>query len=339
MLICAAPGVPVLGPSGSSAHLRGIAGALGPAAIVAARKVDHRGKHGAVAVPMVEVGVPGWPSWLGPWREYTEVVAARRVARAAALYAPDLVWERHSLFSDAGWKIHAATGAKWVLEVNAPLVDERLRYETVRRIAWARSWERDVLLAAPRVIAVSAWLVDWLRSIGCKDVRYVPNGVVPVKGHREATRRALGLDGKLVFGFLGSMKPWHGVERLRELLEWFPEAVGLLVGDGPVKVDHPRILKVGQVTEEHVPHLVAAMDIGLAPYAADAPPWFCPLKILAYRAQGTPIVASDVGDCKAITGSGGTVGEDFVEAIRHWRTRCAKVAVRSWQQVVAEALA
>ncbi|MFZ5478203.1 MAG: glycosyltransferase [Myxococcota bacterium] len=339
LLLSAAPGIPLRGPSGSSAHLRGIAGALKPAAVVCARELDHRGDHGSVDVPVVSVGVPGWPSWLAAFREYTEVWTARRVARAAMRLDPTLVWERHALFSDAGWKVHAATGCPFILEVNAPLVQERLRYETVRRRAWAEAWERDVLLAAPRVLAVSAWLADWLRSLGCRDVRHVPNGVAPAAGDREATRRALGLDGKFVLGFLGSMKPWHGVERVPALLDAVPDAVALLVGDGPFHVEHARAIRVGQVEEARVPHLVAAMDVGLAPYAPDAPPWFCPLKILAYRAQGTPVVATDVGDCRLLVGDAGTVGEDLVDAVNAWRGRRCEPWVRSWDDVVAEGLA
>ena len=49
----------------------------------------------------VEVGVPGWPSWLGSWRDLREVRVARRIARQVIAEArdtapPDLVIERHS---------------------------------------------------------------------------------------------------------------------------------------------------------------------------------------------------------------------------------------------------
>lgn len=344
LLLVAAPGIPVRGPSGASAHVRGVAGALRPVAIVAARAHDHRGAHGEVEAPIVETGVPGWPAWLDRYREYTEVWTARRVARAAVRLDPTLLWERHTLFSDAGWKVHAATGAPWILEVNAAPVAERLRYETVRLRGWAEDWERDVLTAAPRVLAVSAWLAEWLRSLGCRDVRHVPNGVAPHVGDREGARRALGLDGKVVVGFLGSMKPWHGVERLPALLDAMPDTVGLLVGDGPVRVTHPRLVHAGQVSEARVADLVAAMDVGLAPYGPDAPPWFCPLKVLAYRAQGTPIVATDVGDCRALVGNAGTIVPtdaplgDLVDAVRAWRGRRPAAWTRTWDDVVAEGL-
>jgi alpha-maltose-1-phosphate synthase len=332
----AAPGIPLLGPSGASAHVRGIAQAWRPDRVITARAADRRGIHGHIDVAYQETGVPGWPSWLEPWRDIAEIRAARKVARAATWLRPTVVWERWSLFSDAGWKVREATGARWILEVNAPLLEERRRYEELRQPAWAERWQREVLLAGAEIVAVSAWLVDWLRALGAKSVRHVPNGVEPLVGDRDATRARLGIQDKLVIGFLGSMKPWHGVERLPALLDVFPDAVGLVVGEGPVKVEHPRIITVGQVPEAETAHLVAAMDIGLAPYAADAPPWFCPLKILAYRAQGTPVVATDIGDCRLLTGDAGTVGEDFADAVRHWAGRRTEPMVRSWADVVRE---
>jgi glycosyltransferase involved in cell wall biosynthesis len=310
---------------------------------------DRRGATGQIGVPVEAVGVAGWPSWLDGWRDLAEIATSRRCARAATRLSPDLIWERHSLFSDAGWKVARSTGARWILEVNAPLVQERSRYERLRRPALAASWERDVLLAADEIVAVSAWLVDWLGSLGCKRVRDLPNGVSAEVGDRAAARARLGLDGRFVLGFLGSMKPWHGVARLPAIFDavrrQIPEAVLLVVGDGPETLSHPGILRTGTLSEAGVADCVAAMDVALAPYAADAPPWFSPLKIPAYRAQGTPVVATDVGDCAAMVGGAGTVlpasasDADIAEAALAWRTRERPPAVlRSWANVVSEAL-
>lgn len=179
--------------------------------------------------------------------------------------------------------------------------------------------------------------MDWLRSLGCENVTLVPNGVEPHVGDREGTRARLGVHDKLVLGFLGSMKPWHGVERLPGLLDAIPGSVGLLVGEGPVVVRHPRIIAFRNVSEAVAADLVAAMDIGLAPYAADAPPWFSPMKIFAYRAQGTPVVATDVGDCARLAGDGGTATSELRDAIEAWRGRRAQPWVRSWEDVAREA--
>ncbi len=306
-----------------------------------ASRADRRGVAGACAVPIIEVGVPGWPSWLDRFRDYTEVIAARRAAQAAARLAPGLVWERWSLFSDAGRRLHAR-GVPWILEVNAPLCLERARYERLRRPAWAEGWQREILQAAPRIVAVSRWLCGWLRDgIGCRgDVRHLPNGVRAAAGDREGTRARLGISDRFVIGFVGSMKPWHGVEQLPALLDRFPDAVGLCAGDGPVALSHPRLIRLGHLPEHRLPDIVAAMDVGLAPYGPDAPPWFCPLKILDYRAQGTPVVAPDLGDCRLLVGEGGTITGDWAAGIDHWRGRPRPAPmIRGWDRVVAEGLA
>lgn len=337
LLLNAAPGVPLFGPSGASAHVRGLGTALG-ARILAVREEDHRGRFGSLGVPFETVGAPGWPSWLDRFRDQAEVNAARRIARAAMRHSPSLVWERHSLFSDAGWKVHAATGAPWLLEVNAPLAEERARFETLRRPDYARAWEREVLLAAPLVAGVSRWVCQWLADLGCPRVIHLPNGVTPRVGDRIGTRRSLGLDERFVLGFLGSMKPWHGLERIPALLDAIPDAVALIVGEGSIPA-HPRLHHRPFVADPA--DLVAAMDVGLAPYGPDAPPWFCPLKILDYRAQGTPVVATDVGDCRELVGDGGTVAahDQLVDAIMAWRGRRVAPNVRSWETVAAEGLA
>lgn len=337
LVLCAAPGIPALGPSGASAHLRGVARALG-APILCARRSDARGEHDGdgltVLTPRTE---PVWPRVLDRFRELNELRFSRALVQPAIDYCPTLLWQRHTLYSDAGLRIHQE-GVPWVLEVNAPLTLERSRFESLT-LPWVASlYEDEALHAAPRVVTVSAWLADWARSRGARDVRHVPNGMTPQVGDREGTRRRLGIDGKFVLGFLGSMKPWHGIERLPTLLDHFPDAVGLCVGEGPVKVEHPRLLNVGQVPEAAVADHVAAMDIGLAPYRPDAPPWFCPLKILAYRAQGTPVVASAIGDCALLTGDGGYCGPDLEDGIRAWRGKRAANSVRTWADVVREAL-
>ncbi len=287
------------------------------------RATDHRGAHGTPSVPFTETGVASWPSWLRRWEHQREVRTARRLAHAAiehALASPrpvDLVIERHSLFSDAGWKVSDRLNTPWVLEVNAPQVLERTRFESAPPASAAR-WERDVLQAASCVVAVSQWLVRWLvEEIGCAQDRvfHLPNGVRSEVGDREETRAALGIKAETpLLGFIGSLRPWHGVERLPRLLQQWPEAELLLVGEDQ-RGARPewcanfgdRVHAVGRVEASKVADYASAMDVGLAPYPADAPPWFSPLKIGAYRAQGTPVVATDIGDNALEVGDGGTV--------------------------------
>jgi glycosyltransferase involved in cell wall biosynthesis len=339
------PGIPLYGPSGASAHLRGVVRAFAERGdqvrVAVARTGGHGGPpHEVVPAEVVTFAPRNW-AWLPRvWRERGETWDARRLL-AAGLdgFAPDLVWERHSLFSGP----HDLDCAH-VLEVNAPLAIERPRIGRVFSPAYAEETERAAILGAKRVVTVSAWLARWARELGATDVRHVPNGVEPEgPGDREATRDRLGLTG-LVVGFVGSMKPWHGLDRLPAILDALPEATALLVGDGPVSPPaHPRIRAVGRVPQRELRHLVAAMDVGLAPYAADAPPWFCPLKILAYQAQGVPVVAADVGDCALLVqrASGSIAPTDdpaaWASAVRSAAALPRIVALRTWADVLRDA--
>ena len=156
------------GPSGCSAHVRALAKAFSAVAdtrVYAACKADHRGVFGEDQPAWVG-GVPGWPSWLSRYRELREVWAARRVGRrlvedGLSGWMPDLVVERHTLFSDAGWRastrLHVphARGQRAAVD-GAGAVRDRTSAGLAR--AGARS------ARSPAIAAVSRWLVRRLRS-------------------------------------------------------------------------------------------------------------------------------------------------------------------------------
>ena len=374
-----AAGIPARGPSGASAHVRGITSGLAALGhqveLYAAAGQDARGAHEDPAVPWRATGVATWPKAPRALAHVRELRTARGVARAATEASHtgppvDLVIERHALFSDAGLKVARRLGVPLVLEVNAPQRMERQRFEGGLNDSAAARWERRVLRGADTVVAVSDWLRRWLvDEQGCEAqrVHHIPNGVqgrpspaldggaradvthgsATHRRHRERGRALVGLDDDAwVLGFVGAFRPWHGLQLLPDLLEALPEATLLMVGAGRAGeeslwrplADHPRVVMAGRRTQSELADLVAAMDLGLAPYPADAPPWFCPLKLLDYRAQGTPAVAADVGDCAHLLGDAGSIVPPgdvaaMAEAARRWRGRRCAPWVRSWTDV------
>src|SRR5258708_6789417 len=165
--------------------------------------------------------------------------AARQLADLIVEERIDVVIERYSLQSGAARRATRRHGLPLTLEVNAPLVEEATRY---RRLADpdAEAWEHETLRDADRIHVVSSALLRYVRSVAPG----VPAGWIPNGSHVAAFRSsepatAPGLDGRLVVGFAGSMKPWHGVA---DLLDAFartsapprePAPVLLLVGAGP----------------------------------------------------------------------------------------------------------
>lgn len=335
----AARGIPLYGPSGASAHVRGIVRALlslgHEVRVATPLAADARGAWDA-SPPLPSVHAPPLP-WPRGLRTLGARVDGHRLARAALACAPDLVWERHDPASAA---VRRRARATRLVEVDAPLAWERTWPRRPAESALRR--EAAAVRSADRVVAVSAWLAGYARELGCADVLHVPNGVEPQEpGDRDGARARLGLRGPVV-GFLGTCKRWHGADRLPAILDALgPEWTALVVGDGPCAPGpHPRILRTGQVEPRVVPDLVAAMDVGLAPYRRDAPPWFCPLKVFAYRAQGVPVVAADVGDCRRFAGRvvAGDRPQAWAEAARDALGVPRVRWVRTWTDVAREAL-
>jgi glycosyltransferase involved in cell wall biosynthesis len=166
---------------------------------------------------------------------------------------------------------------------------------------------------ADLIVVVSDVLRDSLLLRGVEEERVLvqPNGVDPERYHPavdgSAVRRRLGLDGRVVVGFIGTFGMWHGAPVLaraaRRVLLERPEARFLFVGDGKdrreceaILADQSgRVLFTGTVKQQEGPEHLAAMDILVAPHVEnrDGSRFFgSPTKLFEYMAMGRGIVAS-----------------------------------------------
>jgi glycosyltransferase involved in cell wall biosynthesis len=312
-VLCTDLGVRIPGEKGASLHLAAIATALSHAGNEVAL-VGVAG-HGAPPRGVEPILFPHPGRAEGLRRELRKLRFVERVARQARSrlleFAPDAIYERLSLFGTAGARLARATDTHHVLEVNALLAEEEARWRglTLRQVARAR--ERRVLRGAALRVAVSEELVarvDRLTAGGPTVV--VPNGVdAAAFAHvtsRDDARRGVGLplDSHTV-GFVGALRPWHGLEYVIEALVRVPDVLLAVAGEGELRPAlasraaelgvAERVRWVGPLPHLEVPRFLAALDVALVPYPPLRDFAFSPLKLYEYLAAGVPIVASDIG--------------------------------------------
>jgi glycosyltransferase involved in cell wall biosynthesis len=314
LYVCADRGIPLLGGKGASVHVRSVTSAmqaLGHRVTLAIRRLDSG--NSAPAVHRVEQ----LPDDVGQ--------AARQLGDLIVEDRIDVVIERYSLQSGAARSASRRHGLNLTLEVNAPLVEEATRYRGLADPD-AQGWEHATLRAADRIHVVSSALLRYVRSVApAVPAAWIPNGS-HVAAFRDGEPLTMpDLDGRLVVGFAGSMKPWHGVA---DLLDAFSRASApprepqrepapalLLAGAGPElealrrRAAEPdlkgRVVFTDALSHDAVPAVMRRFDVAVAPYRPARDFYFYPLKIVEYLAAGVPVVYPDQGDMRAMVGDAG----------------------------------
>ena len=321
--VCADAGIPPDGAKGASVHFRELGRALVREGydVQAVTRRPPTGAWNDFPLRAVGGGGRGVPDPLV--RELAELTDQRGLAEALTECGPvQAVYERYSLWGLSGLRHARALGVPFFLEVNAPLWEEAERYRALALGAPARAVARELFRRASRVLVVSAPLRDRIIAEGAEPDRVIvfPNGVAPA--FLEDTAPAdvpTALRGRFILTFVGSLKPWHGIEMLLDAVLALPTSlnVGLwVVGDGPEapRVDeaarlHPdRVVRTASVPHEQVPSVLRASDATVAPYTSSSPTYFCPLKVVEAFAAGVPLLASAVPAVQRLDLRGLTLG-------------------------------
>jgi len=345
LYLCADAGIPVLGHKGAAVHVRELTAALvrgGHNVILATPLLNkspwERPQPFAGSLLHLRLSSSAQTAVVAA-REFTTTLDIpsslssdlRRILYNKELEAelrrrfdvepPDFIYERASLYGTAGVVLARALKVPLLLELNAPLALEQSTYRIGGFNELAAKAEQFTLAAADAILAVSTPVREHVLSLGAKaeKVFVCPNGVDPVSFQPgtpdPALRARLGLDDGPVIGFVGGLRPWHGVELLPELAERLsknhPRLRLVIVGDGQLRGEleqgliargvADRTVFTGAVAHDDMPAIIRQFDVALAPYPPlDHAFYFSPLKLFEYMACGIAVVAANCGQIAEI---------------------------------------
>lgn len=232
----------------------------------------------------------------------------------------DVIHERYGLYSYGGILAAKLLKKPLLLEVNAPLVEEKQLFTeplTSYQKLSATTSTKVCFKFSDRIVAVSNVLKEILVNnwhTAREKIRVIPNAfdsslfnkqydTVPIK-------TKLGLLNAFVITFVGTFQSWYGIENLVEafcfIVKKTPHAKLLLVGDGSLKEDlkiqveklgiSKSVIFTGYINHNLIPQILAITDITVAPFR-HLPTGFygSAIKIFEYMAAGKPIIASKIG--------------------------------------------
>jgi glycosyltransferase involved in cell wall biosynthesis len=310
LAVCADPGIPLDGVKGASIHVLELWRALAESGAVVRGVAGVRDPGRVPVVPGVSIrAVPLEAARRDGGFSSAVSAAAGELVADPSLPRPRWILERLALGSEVGARMADDLGLPLVVEVNAPLDEEAARFRGVRRGRAARLSLERTLSRADVIVCVSSALVPWVLARGGSKsaARVLPNGVrVDAFG---GPRPVPAAGAPLSIAFVGSFKPWHGLDVLLDAflalrLSGVNAALDL-VGDGPERdrLAHrvesagceDRVRFHGARPHAAIVEVLRCADVGVAPAPKDVPPYFSPLKVYEYAAAGCAIVAPSVG--------------------------------------------
>ncbi len=325
--ICADPGVPVFGSKGCSIHVQEMVRAMlarGAEVELFVARSGGKPPQDLQNCLVHEMSIPNCEDTRA--REVEQVLWNQRVVRALSNRPSfDFVYERHAL-----WSANALVWAKHknipsVLEVNAPLIDEQSKHRKLVQTHLAGVLTRQAMRNARTTYVVSNAIVSYCRNFvsAKRSVHVIPNGVNTDRFSPAA--EAIDPFPGFTIGFIGSLKPWHGVN---ELVDAFLRVCRstrldpmqsqrriqcrlLIVGDGPERQpiiariqEHAELRDsvklIGAVDPQAVPGWLNSMDVAVAPYPDLSDFYFSPLKVYEYMAAGRVVLGSATGQIREL---------------------------------------
>ena len=226
-------------------------------------------------------------------------------------FKPEVIYERYNLYQPAGVLAAKLFNIPLLLEINAPLAEERAKYSGLALQGFAKKIEDFTWRGATLCLPVTDVLADYMREADIPESRItvIHNGVrQPFID--EMMQHDINVNKQeIVIGFTGFIHPWHGMDKALEAIAEHKELPLRLicVGDGNILPDlrqqaetlgiSEKVEFKGLVTRDKVLDFVKEFDIALQP---DVTAYASPLKMFEYMAVGALIVAPKTSNIQEI---------------------------------------
>lgn len=238
--------------------------------------------------------------------------AGRQLSRCFQQRKYGMVYERYAIFNWAGIRRAHSYGVPIILEVNYTAQTPLFRKRSRLLKPLACLIDKYLFREADGIVVVSSYLREHLKKVYAvpeEKIIVLPNAADPQRFspaiESGAIRRQLGLENKLVFGFVGGFYPWHGLDlfcsAITSIAGSRSDITVLLIGDGPQRpIIKNLVLKQGlgdriifhdKVAHHDLPKYLAAFDVAVMP---DSNEYGSPMKIFEYMAMGIPVVAPEL---------------------------------------------
>lgn len=159
-----------------------------------------------------------------------------------------------------------------------------------------------------KIICVSKKMIHYLhthKKIPLGKMIYLPNGVDldffnPSDNEEQVwlLRKELGIESKLVFGYVGGFQKWQGAEDfLQAAGEIEKEGIVFVIVGGREQERKNNVLFIPRMSQDQVLNYYSACDVLVLPRPSHpATEIASPTKFAEYTAMGKPILTTNVGD-------------------------------------------
>lgn len=233
-----------------------------------------------------------------------------RLSKAIRKTNASFIYERYSIFNFAGVAASHIFRTPLILEVNAPLAEEKKKHGMLYLYKLAQFLETWNINHSFQTIAVTTTLKNILINNGALEEKIIvmQNGV-NLDEYQGINYKKNDSD-HITIGFIGWFRSWHGLKEVVAHLATPPlkEKIHLiLVGDGPAREEIEQTISqyeagswvsiTGAVDRTKVIDYLRKFDIALQPAATE---YASPMKLIEYMAAGKAIVAVDQENIREI---------------------------------------